>query len=75
MAREENHCSVMRSLLSKSGRSHRIASHLAVCDRDVRPVIRGTAYWAIGQLGIKETEQWLERLQQCEELEQNKKHA
>ena len=36
---------------------------------DVRPVIRGTAYWAIGQLGIKEPEQWLERLQQCEELE------
>jgi epoxyqueuosine reductase len=32
-------------------------------------VIRGTAYWAIGQLGVKDPEQWLERLRQCEELE------
>jgi epoxyqueuosine reductase len=36
---------------------------------DVRPVIRGTAYWAIGQLGVKEPEQWLERLRQCAEME------
>jgi epoxyqueuosine reductase len=32
-------------------------------------VIRGTAYWAIGQLGVKEPEMWLERLQRCAELE------
>ena len=28
-----------------------------------------TAYWAIGQLGVKEPEMWLERLQRCAELE------
>lgn len=30
---------------------------------DVRPVIRGTAYWAIGQLGVKEPRHWIEQLE------------
>ncbi|EPH93200.1 MULTISPECIES: tRNA epoxyqueuosine(34) reductase QueG [unclassified Enterococcus] len=33
------------------------------CLSDVRPVIRGTAAWAIGRLGTKEPEKWTEILQ------------
>lgn len=36
---------------------------------DVRPVIRATAYWAIGQLGVKEPEVWVSRLQECQLLD------
>lgn len=33
------------------------------CTKDVRPVIRGTAVWAIGKLGNREPEKWLEKLE------------
>ena len=36
--------------------------HIEECLSDVRPVIRGTAAWAIGKLGIKDPEKWQEVL-------------
>ncbi|MFS0951815.1 tRNA epoxyqueuosine(34) reductase QueG [Enterococcus thailandicus] len=36
---------------------------IAACLKDVRPVIRGTAAWAIGRLGAKAPEEWLTVLQ------------
>lgn len=36
---------------------------------DVRPVIRGTAVWAIGKLGNKEAEKWLDVLRELLEVE------
>lgn len=35
---------------------------ISECLTDVRPVIRGTAAWAIGRLGTKEPEKWLDVL-------------
>lgn len=35
---------------------------IEACLEDVRPVIRGTAAWAIGKLGVKEPEKWQEVL-------------
>ncbi|MHC5228904.1 tRNA epoxyqueuosine(34) reductase QueG [Enterococcus sp. LJL99] len=39
------------------------------CTKDVRPVIRGTAVWAIGKLGNREPEKWLEKLEVMKEDE------
>lgn len=36
---------------------------------DVRPVIRGTAVWAIGKLGNKDSEKWLDVLNELLEVE------
>lgn len=38
-------------------------TEVAACLKDVRPVIRGTAAWAIGRLGTKAPEVWLTVLQ------------
>ncbi|MCD5001427.1 tRNA epoxyqueuosine(34) reductase QueG [Enterococcus saccharolyticus] len=37
---------------------------LLCAQEDVRPVIRGTAAWAIGRLGNKEPDQWIDQLEQ-----------
>lgn len=42
---------------------------IAKCLDDQRPVIRGTAVWAIGQLTKRNPEQYLERLQAMQEKE------
>jgi len=42
---------------------------IAKCLDDQRPVIRGTAVWAIGQLTKRHPEQYLERLQAMQEKE------
>lgn len=42
-----------------------------VAKEDVRPVIRGTAAWAIGRLGKKEADIWLENLQELQRIEQD----
>lgn len=42
-----------------------------VAQEDVRPVIRGTAAWAIGRLGKKEAEKWLENLRELQAKEQD----
>lgn len=42
-----------------------------VAKEDVRPVIRGTAAWAIGRLGKKEADVWLENLQELQRIEQD----
>lgn len=42
-----------------------------VAKEDVRPVIRGTAAWAIGRLGKKEADIWLENLQELQRMEQD----
>ncbi|MBO1305146.1 tRNA epoxyqueuosine(34) reductase QueG [Enterococcus sp. 669A] len=44
---------------------------LQVAKEDVRPVIRGTAAWAIGRLGKKEAAIWLEHLTELQSLEQD----
>lgn len=36
---------------------------IANCLKDIRPVIRGTAAWAIGRLGARDPEEWLTILQ------------
>ena len=69
MAREETIAAYAIIALANLGDRTALPAIWRCATEDVRPVIRGTAYWAIGQLGIKEPEQWLERLQQCEELE------
>ena len=33
------------------------------CTKDVRPVIRGTAIWAIGKLGNREPEKWIKKIE------------
>lgn len=43
--------------------------HIEECLSDVRPVIRGTAAWAIGKLGIKDPEKWQEVLTNALEKE------
>lgn len=40
-----------------------------IAQQDVRPVIRGTAFWAIGRLGNKEPELWIGRLTELLEKE------
>ncbi|MFV0558375.1 MAG: tRNA epoxyqueuosine(34) reductase QueG [Enterococcus sp.] len=40
-----------------------------LAQKDVRPVIRATAVWAIGKLGNKEATLWLERLEQLLSVE------
>ncbi|MGM0213669.1 tRNA epoxyqueuosine(34) reductase QueG [Enterococcus sp. AZ109] len=42
-----------------------------IAQKDVRPVIRGTAAWAIGRLGKKEAEKWLTQLKELQDLEQD----
>ncbi|MCB5951636.1 tRNA epoxyqueuosine(34) reductase QueG [Enterococcus sp. BWT-B8] len=42
------------------------------CAGDVRPVIRGTAVWAIGKLGTREPQKWLDILREIEENEDDK---
>lgn len=39
------------------------------CTKDVRPVIRGTAIWAIGKLGNREPEKWLSILSDLQKSE------
>ncbi|WP_321386001.1 tRNA epoxyqueuosine(34) reductase QueG [uncultured Enterococcus sp.] len=42
---------------------------ILACTEDVRPVIRGTAVWAIGKLGNREPERWLKILSDIKEDE------
>lgn len=44
---------------------------ILACTEDVRPVIRGTAVWAIGKLGNREPEKWVSILQQLQHEEQD----
>lgn len=41
------------------------------CTKDVRPVIRGTAAWAIGRLGNREPDKWLKKLELMKAQETN----
>ena len=42
---------------------------ILACTQDVRPVIRGTAAWAIGKLGTREPQRWMAELQQIQSRE------
>lgn len=44
-------------------------SDIYSCTKDVRPVIRGTAVWAIGKLGNREPDKWLKILETMQEQE------
>ncbi|MBL1224908.1 tRNA epoxyqueuosine(34) reductase QueG [Enterococcus sp. BWR-S5] len=44
---------------------------ILACTEDVRPVIRGTAVWAIGKLGNREPERWMVILRQLQKEEKD----
>lgn len=43
---------------------------IEICLSDVRPVMRATAAWAIGRLGRKEPEKWVEILEKRQNIEE-----
>ena len=43
---------------------------VAVMKQDPRPVMRGTAAWALGRIGIKEAAEEIEKAKQAEQDEQ-----
>ncbi|GCF95276.1 epoxyqueuosine reductase [Enterococcus florum] len=57
--------------LANLGDRSALSEIFQVAKDDVRPVLRGTAAWAIGRLGKKEAEKWLASLQELKEQEQD----
>ncbi|MDT2736245.1 tRNA epoxyqueuosine(34) reductase QueG [Enterococcus pseudoavium] len=55
--------------LANVGDRAALADILVCAQEDVRPVIRGTAAWAIGRLGKSEPEQWLAHLAELKNKE------